>query len=960
MRDTPPFFSLRHGIMEKQFYEKILPSQGVYCVTGIANTRAINRFTETLDGVLHEIHTLKLDFYNVYVAANTFANYSRKAANAKWSRSFFVDIDVGPEEYKYATQEFARAGLREFITTTDLPPPYVINSGTGIQAWWAFDKDIPANEWAAYAQKFKDYCLTNGLKIDKTVTADAARIMRCPNTFNYKHQPPIETSIEMFHGHQFSFESFKEFLGEVEIPLPGVPETGTLGILASIEKGLDDDTAAFKNQASNFELIVQKSLEGQGCKQILNMVTNAATLGYDLWTAGLAIANKCEDRDTAIHKLSEEHPNYDWEATEAKASAEWKGPRTCNWFRSNYPQHCKDCPLKISSPIEIGRIVQVLPYAEEEAVEADAIRIEEDPKAIPLFPKSLFPFSRGKNGGVYVTTSEEDDDGNSVESTECVLRHDMFPIKRVVGGPDGEMLVMRQLKPKDEPLEFPLPMKHIASLAELTRVMGVVGEIIENPGHAKSVLSYLKKWTIYLQEKEAAEIMRMQMGWSEKCDAFIVGNIEIRQDGTERAAATSAAIHGISKLFRREGSYEAWKAGIAVFNKPGFEIHAFAGPLAGFGSPLMRYTSSPGGTIGLVSAGTGHGKSATLYAALGLWGHPKRQSIVEGTGSTQMGLMQRYLSLKNMPLGLDETGNIDPKALSYMIHQVSQGSGKIRLQHSVDAERELQLPASTLSILTGNRDYNEILTELKDKPTGEMARIIQLNLPRPPQWEDADVGRKDMGVLMANYGWAGPEFIKQVFKIGDKKVHQLIDYYTDKFTKAFSKSVAYRFYNDVLVANMTGGHIANDGNITDFDLDRIFDAAILEMIRIKDKVVKLETFDYPPLISEYYLRNIDKFLIINSEEQRVVQEPRNELLGRIETDKGIFLLSSAFKKFLSSKQVSEDEFFTAMEKTGMCRGTKKMRLGSGWKSGTGATPTVNCIEFAPALLTELKNADGTK
>jgi len=316
--------------------------------------------------------------------------------------------------------------------------------------------------------------------------------------------------------------------------------------------------------------------------------------------------------------------------------------------------------------------------------------------------------------------------------------------------------------------------------------------------------------------------------------------------------------------------------------------------------------------------------------------------------------------LKNMPLGLDETGNIDSKALSYMIHQISQGSGKIRLQHSIDAERELQLPAATLSILTGNRDYHEILLELKDKPTGEMARLIQLNLPRPKLWEDSEVGRRDMGILMANYGWAGPEFIKQVFKVGDKKIQKLLDYYMDKFSKSFSKSIAYRFYGDILTACLAAGELANEAKIFEFDLDRIFNGVILEMIRIRDKVVKLETFDYPPLIGEYYLRNIDKFLIINTEEQRVVQEPRNELIGRIETDKGIFYLSSAFKKFLSSKQVSEDEFFTAMEKDGMCRGIKKMRLGTGWKSGTGSSPAVNCIEFAPALLSDLQKSDGTE
>jgi hypothetical protein len=951
---SPPFLSLRNGIMEKQFYEKILPSQGVYCVTGIKNGKAFNRFAETLDGVLHEIQTFKEDSFNVYIAANAFADYSRKADNAKWSRSFFVDLDVGQEENKYATQELAHAGLNEFVTKTELPPPYVINSGTGIQAWWAFADDIPANEWKAYAEKFKNFCLANGLLIDKTVTADAARIMRCPDTLNYKHTPPIATEVVACHGHQFDFDSFKEFLGEVK-----VDQTTSVvnDVLSKVEKGLDDDTAAFKNQASNFALIIQKTMEGHGCGQIRNIVVNAKTLGYDLWTAGLSIATKCEDRDIAIHAISEDHPNYDWEATEVKASAEWKGPRTCNWFRSNYPQYCKDCTLKISSPIEIGKIVQVSPYAEE-AVETDPIRIEENPKAVPLFPKSLFPFSRGRKGGVYYTSTEEDDDGNAVESTNCILVHDLFPIKRVIGGPEGEMLIMRQIKPNDAPLEFPLPMKQIGSIADLTKMLGTIGEIIETPNHGRSVLMYLKKWAVYLQEKEAAEIMRMQMGWSETNDAFVVGNTEMLPDGRERPAATSAAIRGTARLFTREGSYAEWQSGIKVFNEPGFEIHAFAGPLAGFGAPLMRYTASPGGTIGLVSSQTGHGKSATLYAALGIWGHPKRQSIVEGTGATQMGLMQRFLSLKNLPLGLDETGNIEPQALSYMIHQVSQGSGKIRLQQSVDAERELQLPASTLSILTGNRDYYAILTSLKDNPTGEMARLIQLNLPRPKLWEDVAVGRGHMGILMENYGWAGPEFIKHVFKVGDRKVKSLVDHWMDRFMKDFSKSIAYRFYGDILCANMSAGTVANDAKIIDFDLDRIYDVVILEMIRMRDKVVKLEAIDYPPLIAEFYLKNIDKFLILN--EDRVVQEPRNELLGRIEEDKGIFILASVFKKFLATKQVSDDEFRRALETAGLLRGMKKMRLGTGWKSGTGSTPPINCFEFAPAILSELRKVDGSE
>jgi hypothetical protein len=50
--------------MLKQFYEKALATQGVYCVTGIepgeaGKAKVVNKFAEDVDGVLKHI-----DFFN--------------------------------------------------------------------------------------------------------------------------------------------------------------------------------------------------------------------------------------------------------------------------------------------------------------------------------------------------------------------------------------------------------------------------------------------------------------------------------------------------------------------------------------------------------------------------------------------------------------------------------------------------------------------------------------------------------------------------------------------------------------------------------------------------------------------------------------------------------------------------------------------------------------------------------
>ena len=140
--------------MLKQFYEKALPSQGVYCVSGLTNGRMANRFAETLDGVLEEIEKFKNKNGDVFVALGTFEGYSRKADDCLFVRSFFIDLDVG-EGKKCATKEDAHAEIENLLLQTGLPEPVRIDSGGGIHAYWIMDTDIPKDEWKPAAEVFK-------------------------------------------------------------------------------------------------------------------------------------------------------------------------------------------------------------------------------------------------------------------------------------------------------------------------------------------------------------------------------------------------------------------------------------------------------------------------------------------------------------------------------------------------------------------------------------------------------------------------------------------------------------------------------------------------------------------------------------------------------------------------------------------------------------------------------------
>ena len=98
--------------MIRKFYEKALPSQGVYCATGIDpnGKGAVNKFAETLDELFELIEKFKAKEVNTFVAMGTFEGFSRKADDCLYLKSFFIDLDVGPEK-DYASKEEAHIAL---------------------------------------------------------------------------------------------------------------------------------------------------------------------------------------------------------------------------------------------------------------------------------------------------------------------------------------------------------------------------------------------------------------------------------------------------------------------------------------------------------------------------------------------------------------------------------------------------------------------------------------------------------------------------------------------------------------------------------------------------------------------------------------------------------------------------------------------------------------------------------
>lgn len=930
--------------MMKEFYKKALPSTGVYCVATIDPIAKLtkHKFVENIDDLAEFVESKKNTPINIFVALSSFGGYSRKADEAKFVKSFFVDLDVG-EGKGYVSKQEAIEALDKFILENNLPPPVKIDSGTGIHSYWLFDRDIPATEWKPYAEKFKDFCLNHGLNIDPVVTADLARILRCPDTFNQKTMPPTPTKLIGEDLPIYVFDEFKEFLGTVEPSLANILQAAPKGLSEDQRKALKLD-----NFNSNFEKIVQT----KGCAQINFIMDNVKSLSEPLWYSGLSIAQHCEDKDTAIHLISKDYPNYDEKETIKKAQATQGMPHSCETFNNVNPGVCNGCPSrgKITNPLSLGKIFKIAVEEPikplDQSMSVKTIKhikehAEVVTRGLSSLPEALYPFVYGKQGGIYCMPAPKYDKNNIPIPADPILVtfYDLFPLKRIYSPADGECLLMKAILPNDPEREFLLPMSKVFAVEDLKRIISAQGVLFNTDAKGgQRLMNYIVKWGHYLTNKNAAEIMRMQMGWTPNQESFVIGESELLRDGKAVTSPTSPLCKSIARHLTPSGSYETWKEAANKLTKLSLELHAFT-LLAGFGSVLMNKTSTSGVTISLTGE-SGAAKTGALYSCLSIWGNPKDLSVLEATSN---GMTGRYLGLHNIPFGLDEVSNIIPKDLSQLIHKISQGKSKIRMQASVNAERDHEMSASLIAIFTSNQSMYDKLSILKKDPNGEVARLIEFSVRKPQAFiDEPTLGKEIFDKFRFNYGWAGRDFIFALYKYSEEQIQKMMDGWINKFRKDFGEDTAYRFYENLIAATMTGGQIAVEAGIVSFDFDKIYNRIVGEMVAIRDNVVKVNVIDYEALIGEFV--NTHQTGILAFKDNKISMEPRSPLVIRAELDSHmIFISKPEFRKHLAENQVSTREFLYQMKQAGVDVKESRKRMGTGWKDATG---TINIETYA--------------
>ena len=975
------------GITE--FYKKVLPTQGVYCLTTMDREedggRTRHYYMETVEEIETQAKIISGSrTTNLFVCPMSFSKHQRSKELAAYFRSIYIDLDIGTTDKKYSSKQEARADFDRFLAETGLPEPVEINSGNGIHMYWVFEEDIPAEEWKLYAEKFKDFCLDKNLKID-TAVYDLARIMRCPNTINYKRMPGLKTNVVSESISVYNFKEFKDFLGEIPERDASFDE-----IIKAAKKGLSEEERLAQGGSdweSSFDKLLEVSMKGVGCNQIKFMMEQPDQVSYDLWTAGLTVASRCVDAETAIHTLSEKGPTYDREATILKA-ASFSGVHPCTAFENANPDGCEGCikrgkitnPLGFAKKLRDGQsiipIVATEPDRQEEPQEEYEDPWEEEkignvifqdnenavvnPNAFTL-PPSMFPFIHGPNGGVYrVLPGEYNKQTKQLVTPDPVLvcEECVEAIKRLMSESEGDCLEIEVRYKHDKQRKFLYPMKYLYSLEKMTEIMAGRSIIIDRK-NLTHFMDYLIAWGQNLKNHRAASIMRTQMGWTDKeRTSFVIGDKEFTRDGKIVDSPISTMTREIGPHFKEKGEFSRWQEAAMRLALPGLELHAFS-MLAGFASPLMAYGSTHGATICLQGK-AGAAKTGALYSAVSIWGDPEALYIHGGNkkGATFNGLRTRLNSIHSMPFTIDEVTNMNAEDLSDTIHMISSGKAKVRTQGSSNAERTHEASANLLAIMTSNHSIYDKLGVAKGDPNGEVARLIEFNIYQPEVLrENPQLGKKIFEVMKHNFGHAGPKFINALYDIENKgeiirDINDEEQYYgprfqkwIDKFVKDYGYDPADRFYHNIIAWTFGAGDIANEyGILNNFPLDNIYETVVANLMNIKKNVIQINKIDFDKLLTDFIGKNLAAMLVIK--DGRAIEFPSRDLLIRSDDDTNtLYIRRSEFNKYLVEAKVNIEDFKRVAKESTADFWEKKMRLTAGWKDASSSKYNFDCYCF---------------
>ena len=813
------------------FLSAVLPTQGKYCVFTMRGKLLKNIFVEDLDNLEQTCEQLSNKGQQTYFALATFDDEGyRKAENALFVRSLFMDLDCGVDGKTGNTKAFASkreavAALVKFLADTGLDKlgtPWLVDSGGGVHVYLPLSRDCTIDEWRPVANALKQVAKHAEFPLDMTVTADAARVLRTPGTLNHKYTPPkpvllkqrgdifeLDEIAGVLHAYQEANPvSAKTVLAPVSTSALALPGRRPGGQMSAIAKSL------MGNSVTYFKNIMVRTVEGDGCGQLAHYAANASEDGMEpLWRGLLSLAKFCEDADKATRKLSAMHP-YDEDRRLRKLS-EIKGPYSCVKMDSENPGICGDCKHwgKITNPLALGRETKL--NTEERDI---TIEPEDDDEPVVTVHRPTPPrgFSYGDHGGVYVRIPAK---GEVAAYDAMLTSYDLFMTNLLRDG--SEYLAEFTALKGSKRITFAVPLKAITSQSDCIKELAS-NNILPTlgPGYGKHLWEYVHACVQDASVVENVVNVPPRFGWQDD-GGFAIGNTVMSSHSpTYNYEFVSKDKHNLIAATTCSGTLEAWAEVYYMMMRKGLWGHlACAG--AGFGSILMHFmpAGSNAATLHITSTDSGNGKTLAQTMATSVWGNNKRYLIAPTTSEKTM--MQRASLLGSLPLCVDEiTSNnreINREWVPRFVFDYAAGMHKVKGQATGNKEIQHDAIWSGVAIITSNTPALEaMMGARKHTSEGEARRMLEWVLPKGKlEWTAAE--REILRNLETNYGHAGRKYI-QWCVLNKETVQKVLVGVMDRWRVVSGCTDDERFWTAKIVCNIAGYILASSKHACVIDI----------------------------------------------------------------------------------------------------------------------------------------------
>lgn len=325
------------------------------------------------------------------------------------------------------------------------------------------------------------------------------------------------------------------------------------------------------------------------------------------------------------------------------------------------------------------------------------------------------------------------------EITVCT--HPIMPVKRIVNLDTGECKTEIAFRRGGQWRKAPFEKKVLASAQRIIELASY-GVAVDSE-NARQMVSYLSaiENANYDALPEVKSISRL--GWvSGYGFSPYVENLMF--DGNQQYKQAFDAV-------KTCGSYDVWKDEIKKL-RAGKSVVARMMLAASFASVLIEPLHALPFMVHGWSNVSGIGKTVCLMACGSVWANPAQGEYLKNFNTTNVGIEMMAGFYGSMPLCLDELQLKDGKRDQFdsMIYQFCEGVGRTRGAKNGGLQRVQTWRNCAIS--TGE----EPLTNSASK-AGAINRVLDLNCGDIRMFDDP---RETVRILMQNYGWAGPEFVK--------------------------------------------------------------------------------------------------------------------------------------------------------------------------------------------------------